>query len=82
MDDAATEQATEARLLVAPLLAELSERDRQIVHLRFVEERTQGEIGEVLGVTQMQVSRLITRILRTLRDALVNQDAPPMSLAS
>jgi RNA polymerase sigma-B factor len=48
----------------------LSPRDRQIVFMRFFEERTQSEIGEALGVTQMQVSRLIARILQTLRTSI------------
>ena len=51
-------------------MATLSPRDQKIVALRFVEELTQAEIGAELGVTQMQVSRLLTRILATLRDSL------------
>ena len=62
--------ALEARTLVGPALAHLSPRDQRIVHLRFVEERTQLEIGELLGITQMQVSRLLKRILRDLRAEL------------
>ncbi|WP_162254753.1 sigma-70 family RNA polymerase sigma factor [Phycicoccus sp. Root563] len=50
----------------------LSERERLIVHLRFVEERTQSEIGRVLGVSQMQVSRLLTAIIAGLRRELVD----------
>src|SRR5690606_2617133 len=46
---------------LAPLMAELSERDREIIHMRFVEEATQAEIGERLGCSQMHVSRLIKR---------------------
>ena len=42
---------------------ELSERELLIVRLRFVEEQTQSQIGEVLGVSQMQVSRLLGSIL-------------------
>ncbi|CAM5570197.1 ATP-dependent Clp protease proteolytic subunit [Streptomyces fumanus] len=37
---------------LAPLMAELSDRDRQIIHMRFVEEATQAEIGERLGCSQ------------------------------
>jgi RNA polymerase sigma-B factor len=37
-------------------------RERLILYLRFVEGRTQAEIGEEVGVTQMQVSRLLSRI--------------------
>ena len=48
----------------------LTERERRIVHLRFVEDRTQSEIGEVLGVSQMQVSRLLSSLLAKLRHGL------------
>ncbi|WP_413251890.1 RNA polymerase sigma factor SigF [Streptomyces spectabilis] len=56
---------------LAPLIGELSERDREIVHMRFVEELTQAEIGERIGVSQMQVSRLLNRILSRLRAGLL-----------
>lgn len=66
-DDSAGVEALEAKLLLAPVLSGLPDRDRRILYLRFVEERTQREIGDELGVTQMQVSRLLHRILRDLR---------------
>ena len=59
--------AAEARVVLAPLVRRLCDRDRQIVRLRFFEDRTQQEIAEEIGVTQMQVSRLIARIMRDLR---------------
>ncbi|MGW1607646.1 sigma-70 family RNA polymerase sigma factor, partial [Streptomyces eurythermus] len=58
---------------LAPLMAELSERDRQIIHLRFVEEATQAEIGERLGCSQMHVSRLIKRIITRLRQGMLGE---------
>ncbi|MDX2541520.1 RNA polymerase sigma factor SigF [Streptomyces sp. WI04-05B] len=58
---------------LAPLLAELSDRDRQIIHLRFVEEATQAEIGELLGCSQMHVSRLIKRIITQLREGMLGE---------
>ncbi|MGQ4444719.1 RNA polymerase sigma factor SigF [Streptomyces violaceoruber] len=58
---------------LAPLMAELSERDRQIIHLRFVEEATQAEIGERLGCSQMHVSRLIKRIITRLREGMLGE---------
>lgn len=58
---------------LAPLMAELSERDRQILHLRFVEEATQAEIGERLGCSQMHVSRLIKRIIARLREGMLGE---------
>jgi len=56
---------------LAPLVAQLDERDRLILHMRFVEERTQAEIGERLGVSQMHVSRLLSRLLARLREGLL-----------
>ena len=58
---------------LAPLLAELDERDRQIIHMRFVEELTQAEIGEHLGCSQMHVSRLIKRIITRLRSGMLEE---------
>ncbi|MFC7885634.1 RNA polymerase sigma factor SigF [Streptomyces sp. NPDC057376] len=58
---------------LAPLMAELSERDRQIIHMRFVEEATQAEIGEQLGCSQMHVSRLIKRIITRLREGMLGE---------
>ncbi|MEV3854096.1 SigB/SigF/SigG family RNA polymerase sigma factor [Streptomyces sp. NPDC050095] len=56
---------------LAPLIAELDERSRTIVHLRFVEERTQQQIADELGLSQMHVSRLLGRILNKLRSGLL-----------
>lgn len=62
--------AADARAVLEPALRRLGMRDRRILHLRFVEDRTQREIGEELGVTQMQVSRWLTRICTELRTEL------------
>ncbi|MER5259547.1 RNA polymerase sigma factor SigF [Streptomyces sp. NPDC002855] len=56
---------------LAPLLAQLGERDRQILRLRFVDELTQSQIGERLGVSQMHVSRLLSRTLARLREGML-----------
>ncbi|NLA59455.1 MAG: SigB/SigF/SigG family RNA polymerase sigma factor [Firmicutes bacterium] len=50
---------------------ELSPRDRAIVILRFVQERTQSEVAEMLGISQGQVSRLEKRITGLLRESLM-----------
>jgi RNA polymerase sigma-B factor len=55
---------------LAPALRALSPRDKQIVYLRFVLEQTQQEIAAQLGVTQMQVSRLLRKLLANLRSAV------------
>ncbi|MET8957789.1 RNA polymerase sigma factor SigF [Streptomyces sp. NPDC004129] len=59
---------------LAPLIADLDERDRQIIHMRFVGELTQAQIGEHLGVSQMHVSRLLSRCLVRLREGLLTTD--------
>ncbi|MGW2620002.1 RNA polymerase sigma factor SigF [Streptomyces sp. NPDC001500] len=59
---------------LAPLVAELDERERRILHLRFVEERTQAEIGRELGISQMHVSRLISRMVQRLRTGLLGAE--------
>jgi len=65
----------EARLMLAKAVQQLGERDRTIVRLRFVEGWTQQEIGAEVGVTQMQISRLINRILGDLREAITGEAA-------
>ncbi|MFH9799292.1 MULTISPECIES: SigB/SigF/SigG family RNA polymerase sigma factor [Streptomyces] len=56
---------------LAPLLRDLDERDRKILRMRFAQEMTQSEIGAELGISQMQVSRLLTRILTHLRSGMI-----------
>ncbi|MET9497945.1 sigma-70 family RNA polymerase sigma factor, partial [Streptomyces sp. NPDC006552] len=59
---------------LAPLIAGLDERDRTLLHLRFVEERTQQQIADELGCSQMHVSRLISRVVAKLRAGLLTTD--------
>ncbi|MEU9109010.1 SigB/SigF/SigG family RNA polymerase sigma factor [Streptomyces xanthophaeus] len=56
---------------LGPLLKQLPGRDRTILYLRFGQELTQAEIGAELGISQMQVSRILTRILRGLRAGML-----------
>ncbi|MDG9692886.1 RNA polymerase sigma factor SigF [Streptomyces mutabilis] len=57
-----------------PLIAELPSRDRKILSLRFVAGMTQSEIGEELGISQMHVSRLLSRTLVKLRKGLTVEE--------
>ncbi|WTG31132.1 SigB/SigF/SigG family RNA polymerase sigma factor [Streptomyces decoyicus] len=54
-----------------PHLAQLNERERTLLELRFGSEMTQTEIGEEMGLSQMHVSRLLTRTYATLRESLL-----------
>ena len=58
--------AAEARIALEPILAALSPRERTILELRFGDGLTQSEIGERVGVTQMQISRVLNRLLKKL----------------
>ena len=58
----------EEHATLEPLLARISPRERLVLRLRFVEDLTQAEIGERIGVSQMQVSRLIRQALARMRD--------------
>ncbi|MFJ2399559.1 MULTISPECIES: RNA polymerase sigma factor SigF [unclassified Streptomyces] len=69
-DDSALELVEDFNAL-APLIAELDDRERRIIHMRFVDELTQAQIGEHLGVSQMHVSRLLNRTLAKLRTGML-----------
>jgi len=62
-------EVSEEWLSVAPALRDLPERERKILYLRFFEGRTQTEIAEELGISQMHVSRLVSQSLERLREA-------------
>jgi RNA polymerase sigma-B factor len=67
-------EAIEYGEAIAPVLDELSERNRRIVHMRFVEDSTQTEIAHEVGVSQMQVSRILRSILERLRESVRESD--------
>jgi RNA polymerase sigma-B factor len=73
----------EAAVALRPLLRGLSERERHLIHRRFIDEWTQRQIAEELGVTQMHVSRLVDKILKRLRADLEatapTDDGPPIA---
>ncbi|MFG2540221.1 SigB/SigF/SigG family RNA polymerase sigma factor [Streptomyces sp. NPDC048511] len=68
--DAAMETVENLHAL-APLLGELDERERRIIEMRFGQEMTQSQIGAELDVSQMHVSRLLTRTLGKLRKGML-----------
>ena len=69
----------EHRQTLAPLVAALPERERRILLLYFFDGMTQSEVGHQLGISQMHVSRLLTRTLSRLRRKLrVSETSPSM----
>lgn len=71
MDTVAAEEGTENmvvdKLLLEKLLQELTERERKILLLRFYRDKTQSEIASAMGVSQVQISRIINKSLEKLR---------------
>jgi len=59
----------EERATLAQLMASLTPREREVLRMRFEEDMTQAEIGAVIGVSQMQISRVIRQALARLRAA-------------
>jgi RNA polymerase sigma-B factor len=64
----------ESRAVLDPLLAMISPRSREVLRLRFEEDMTQAEIGSLLGVGQMQVSRILRAALEQLRHIVEQQE--------
>jgi RNA polymerase sigma-B factor len=67
-DPASALEFADDRMAVERLLAALPERERHIVSLRFFDGLTQSEIAELIGISQMHVSRLLMRSLDQLRE--------------
>jgi RNA polymerase sigma-B factor len=60
----------EARLIIDRAVETLDESERRLIWLRFFEQRSQSDIATELGISQMQVSRLLTRLLLKLRSII------------
>lgn len=68
-EDGALDEA-EARVMLMPAVKALPERERQVLYLRFFKQMSQSQIAAEVGVTQMQVSRILSRVLAQLRGQL------------
>ena len=74
IDHYATEDAdlaaSDDRIVLEEAIQDFSPRERDVIHMRFVDGLTQVEIAERLGVSQVQVSRLLRRTLRRIQDKI------------
>lgn len=68
-EDSALDEA-EARVMLMPAVKALPQRERHILYLRFFKQLSQSQIAAEVGVTQMQVSRILARVLVQLRGEL------------
>ncbi|MGL5858015.1 MAG: sigma-70 family RNA polymerase sigma factor [Angustibacter sp.] len=78
--ESAGEEQVTIDVAIRPLLAQLDEREQLILALRFYGGYTQQQIAQRIGVTQMQVSRLLSQVLRRLR-AAVEADPTPQTVS-
>jgi RNA polymerase sigma-B factor len=68
-------EIVEGRATVEQALPALSERERLVLHLRFVEDWTQSQIAERIGCSQMHVSRILRRTLQRIREQIADDEA-------
>ena len=66
----------EASVVLRGVLPRLTDAERELIRLRFVEELTQEQIGRRLGLNQMRISRQLTRLMAKLRGLIGELDAP------
>ncbi len=64
------DESTINRLLVRQLLQQFSPRERQVILLRYFQDKTQSQIAEIIGVSQVQVSRILKSTLQKLKEAM------------
>ncbi len=60
------------KIVVKELIDGLDKRDKEIIMLRFFKERTQTEVAKIMGVTQVQISRLEKKILNNMKRKLIS----------
>ncbi len=58
------------KIVINELIKDLNERDKKVILLRFFKEKTQSQVAEILGVTQVQVSRIERKVLNSMKTKL------------
>lgn len=62
------------KIVLNEMVNSLKERDKKIIILRFYKEKTQTQVAKILGISQVQVSRIEKRILKEFRNKLINEN--------
>lgn len=60
------------KLLLKDLIADLPQREKKVIILRYFRDKTQSEIAQELGVSQVQVSRIENKVLQKLKDGMID----------
>ena len=66
-------EGVEYRESLRPLLAQLEDREKRILQMRFFDNLSQSQIATELGISQMHVSRILNKVLNHLREGLINE---------
>ena len=61
------EETITNKLAIGQLLKELKDREKEIILLRYYKEKTQAQVAKILGISQVQVSRLERKILENMK---------------
>jgi len=64
------EAAAVEHVMISQAIAQLPPRERKIIYLRYYQDKTQNEIARIMGISQVQISRLESRILKKMRTAM------------
>lgn len=60
------------KIVISELIKDLNQRERQIIMLRYYKEKTQMQVSEILGISQVQVSRIERKILNSMKEKIVS----------
>ena len=63
------------KVLVSSLIENLKLRDKEIIELRYFEEKTQSQVAQICGISQVQVSRIERRVLKELKQELIRGES-------
>lgn len=69
------EEKVVEKILISDLMEHLKIRDREIIELRYFKEKTQTQVAQVMGISQVQVSRIERRALKHLKEELIRGEA-------
>ena len=59
------------KLVIGQLIKDLKERDKKLILLRYYKEKTQAQVANILGISQVQVSRIEKKILENMRNKML-----------
>ena len=65
------EETITNKLAIGQLIKDLKERDKKLILLRYYKEKTQAQVANILGISQVQVSRIEKKILENMKDCLI-----------